>query len=127
MPLLGLSCMFSLGIFWLCVFSFYNMPVFLCFILFFFCQQLPHTNPEFNNCSFKFTKSSNAYMLVYVRESDKDKIICDVDEKDIAEHVRVRCLIHWCYTFLGLSYICYLSMVILKILSPLLCDNPLLF
>lgn len=28
-------------------------------------------------------------MLVYIRESDKDKIICDVDEKDIAEHLRV--------------------------------------
>ncbi|KAG2310103.1 hypothetical protein Bca52824_021660 [Brassica carinata] len=33
---------------------------------------------------------SNAYMLVYIRESDKDKIICNVDEKDIAEHLRVR-------------------------------------
>lgn len=28
-------------------------------------------------------------MLVYIRESDKDKIICNVDEKDIAEHLRV--------------------------------------
>jgi len=28
-------------------------------------------------------------MLVYIRESDKEKIICDVDEKDIAEHLRV--------------------------------------
>lgn len=33
-------------------------------------------------------------MLVYVRESDKDKIICNVDEKDIAEHLRVRRLNH---------------------------------
>ncbi|XP_047177146.1 ubiquitin C-terminal hydrolase 13-like isoform X2 [Vigna umbellata] len=53
-------------------------------------EELPHTNPGFNNSSFKFTKYSNAYMLVYVRESDKDKIICDVDELDIAEHVRMR-------------------------------------
>ena len=30
-------------------------------------------------------------MLVYIRESDKDKIICNVDEKDIAEHLRVSC------------------------------------
>lgn len=29
-------------------------------------------------------------MLVYIREIDKEKIICNVDEKDIAEHLRVR-------------------------------------
>ncbi|KAL5712099.1 ubiquitinyl hydrolase 1 [Ranunculus cassubicifolius] len=40
--------------------------------------------------SFKFTKCSSAYMLVYIRDSDKDKIICDVDEKDIAEDLRTR-------------------------------------
>ncbi|KAE8700230.1 Ubiquitin carboxyl-terminal hydrolase 12 [Hibiscus syriacus] len=51
---------------------------------------LPQTNPGFNNTPFKFTKYSNAYMLVYIRESDKDKIICNVDEKDIAEHLRER-------------------------------------
>lgn len=28
-------------------------------------------------------------MLVYIREIDKEKIICNVDEKDIAEHLRV--------------------------------------
>jgi hypothetical protein len=28
-------------------------------------------------------------MLVYIRESDKEKIMCNVDEKDIAEHLRV--------------------------------------
>lgn len=28
-------------------------------------------------------------MLVYIRETDKDKIICQVNEKDIAEHLRV--------------------------------------
>ncbi|KAF2296236.1 hypothetical protein GH714_036979 [Hevea brasiliensis] len=45
---------------------------------------------RFNNSPFKFTKYSNAYMLVYIRESDKEKIICNVDEKDIAEHLRIR-------------------------------------
>ncbi|AES71609.2 putative ubiquitinyl hydrolase 1 [Medicago truncatula] len=53
-------------------------------------EELPQTNPGFNNPPFKFTKYSNAYMLVYIRESDKDKIICNVDEKDIAEHLRER-------------------------------------
>ncbi|CAA6667135.1 unnamed protein product [Spirodela intermedia] len=53
-------------------------------------EELPQANPGFNNTPFKFTKYSNAYMLVYIRESDKEKIICNVDEKDIAEHLRVR-------------------------------------
>nr|KJB16495.1 hypothetical protein B456_002G232700 [Gossypium raimondii] len=53
-------------------------------------EELPQTNPGFNNTPFKFTKYSNAYMLVYIRESDKDKIICNVDEKDIAEHLKIR-------------------------------------
>jgi ubiquitin carboxyl-terminal hydrolase 7 len=53
-------------------------------------EELPQTNPGFNNAPFKFTKYSNAYMLVYIRESDKEKIICDVDEKEIAEHLRIR-------------------------------------
>ncbi|KAL9242538.1 hypothetical protein vseg_016528 [Gypsophila vaccaria] len=53
-------------------------------------EELPQTNPGFNNTPFKFTKYSNAYMLVYIRESDKDKVVCDVDEKDIAEHLRTR-------------------------------------
>lgn len=57
--------------------------------VFLFSYQLPQTNPGFNNAPFKFTKYSNAYMLVYIRESDKDNIICNVDEKDIAEHLRV--------------------------------------
>ncbi|KAG6527112.1 hypothetical protein ZIOFF_009205 [Zingiber officinale] len=52
-------------------------------------EELPQTNPGLNNTTFKFTKYSNAYMLVYIRESDKEKIMCDVDEKDIAEHLRV--------------------------------------
>ncbi|XP_047157668.1 ubiquitin C-terminal hydrolase 13-like isoform X2 [Vigna umbellata] len=53
-------------------------------------EELPHINPGFNNSPFKFTKYSNAYMLVYIRDSDKDKIICNVDEKDIAQHLRAR-------------------------------------
>ncbi|KAL1549232.1 CSN-associated deubiquitinating enzyme Ubp12 [Salvia divinorum] len=53
-------------------------------------EEFPQTNPGYNNTPFKFTKCSNAYMLVYIRVSDKDKIICDVDEKDIAEHLRIR-------------------------------------
>jgi ubiquitin carboxyl-terminal hydrolase 7 len=28
-------------------------------------------------------------MLVYIRESDKEKIICDLDEEDISEHLKV--------------------------------------
>ncbi|CAI9094723.1 OLC1v1030510C1 [Oldenlandia corymbosa var. corymbosa] len=48
----------------------------------------PVTNESFNNNSpIVFTRSSNAYMLVYIRESDKDNVNCDVDEKDIAEHL----------------------------------------
>ncbi|TVU24932.1 hypothetical protein EJB05_27399, partial [Eragrostis curvula] len=53
-------------------------------------EELPQINPGFNNAPFKFTKYSNAYMLVYIRESDKEKIMCTVDEKDIAEHLRIR-------------------------------------
>eukprot|EP00252_Welwitschia_mirabilis_P016662 TRINITY_DN3688_c0_g2_i2.p1 TRINITY_DN3688_c0_g2~~TRINITY_DN3688_c0_g2_i2.p1 ORF type:complete len:1108 (+),score=261.03 TRINITY_DN3688_c0_g2_i2:336-3659(+) len=53
-------------------------------------EELPPANPGYNNSPFKFTKYSNAYMLVYIRESDKDKIMCNVDEKDIAEHLRIR-------------------------------------
>ncbi|CAL5354125.1 unnamed protein product [Camellia sinensis] len=53
-------------------------------------EELPQTKPGLNNAPFKFTKYSNAYMLVYIRESDKEKIICNVDEKDIAEHLRER-------------------------------------
>lgn len=70
-------------------------PSFLGFIYQFlyltlFHFQLPQMNPGFNNTPFKFTKYSNAYMLVYIRESDKDKIMCNADEKDIEEHLRVR-------------------------------------
>ncbi|CAK9866222.1 unnamed protein product [Sphagnum jensenii] len=53
-------------------------------------EEFPQTNPGFNNTPFKFTKYSNAYMLVYIRWADKDKVICNVDEKDIAEHLQIR-------------------------------------
>lgn len=32
-------------------------------------------------------------MLVYIRDTDKDKVICNVDEKDIAQHLQVLVLI----------------------------------
>ena len=53
-------------------------------------EELLQTNPGFNNSPFKFTKYSNDYMLVYLRESDKDKIICNVNKEDIVEHSRER-------------------------------------
>ncbi|WOL07935.1 ubiquitin carboxyl-terminal hydrolase 13 [Canna indica] len=52
-------------------------------------EELLQINPGLNNAPFKFTKYSNAYMLVYIRESDKEKVMCDVDEKDIVEHLRI--------------------------------------
>jgi len=33
---------------------------------------------------------SNAYMLVYIRDSDRDHILCDVTKDDIAQHLRER-------------------------------------
>ena len=59
------------------------------YVALFWIKQFPQINPGFNNAPFKFMKHSNAYMLVYIRESDKEKIMCTVDEKDIAEHSRV--------------------------------------
>nr|CAB3478443.1 unnamed protein product [Digitaria exilis] len=53
-------------------------------------EELPNTNPGLNTTPIRFTKHSNAYMLVYIRESDKEKIVCDLDEKDISEHLKVR-------------------------------------
>lgn len=38
----------------------------------------------------RLTKFSNAYMLVYVRESEWNNIMCEVRETDISEHVRAR-------------------------------------
>ncbi|KAK4777741.1 hypothetical protein SAY87_017928 [Trapa incisa] len=42
---------------------------------------------DFNGFPVEGAYHSNAYMLVYVRESDKDRIICNVDDTDIAEHL----------------------------------------
>ncbi|ONM37531.1 Ubiquitin carboxyl-terminal hydrolase 13 [Zea mays] len=53
-------------------------------------EELPHTNPGLDTAPLRFTKHSNAYMLVYIRESDKDNIICDLDDEDISEHLKVR-------------------------------------
>ena len=43
-------------------------------------------------------KAQNAYMLVYVRETEWDEIMCAVSEEDVALHlrerVRVRVLMH---------------------------------
>lgn len=61
------------------------MPVDILCVFF----QLPQQNPAYNQTPFKFTKYSNAYMLVYIRDTDKDKVICNVDEKDIAQHLQV--------------------------------------
>jgi hypothetical protein len=65
-------------------FSLFGPGTYVCVL-----YQLPPQNPGFNPTPFKFTKYSNAYMLVYIRDSDKDKVICPVDEKDIAEHLQV--------------------------------------
>ncbi|CAA0824349.1 Ubiquitin carboxyl-terminal hydrolase 13 [Striga hermonthica] len=53
-------------------------------------EHMIQTNQGINATPFKFTKHSNAYMLMYIRDSDKDKVMCHVDEKDIAEHLRER-------------------------------------
>lgn len=51
----------------------------------------PPPAPGYNNApTFKFTKYSNAYMLVYIRVSDWDRIVCDVTKEDIADHLRKR-------------------------------------
>lgn len=61
--------------------------------------QLPHTNPGLNTTPLRFTKHSNAYMLVYIRESDREKIICDLDDQDISEHLKVT-LVYLVFHFL---------------------------
>lgn len=38
----------------------------------------------------RVSRFSNAYMLVYVRESEWDSVMCEVSEEDISEHVRAR-------------------------------------
>lgn len=53
-------------------------------------EELPRPDLSFDIRPIKFTRFSNAYMLVYVRESDKDKIMCAVGEKEIPDHLRLR-------------------------------------
>lgn len=51
----------------------------------------PPPAPGYGNApTFKFTKYSNAYMLVYIRVSDWERIMCDVTKDDIADHLRKR-------------------------------------
>jgi len=38
--------------------------------------------------SYNFVKFSNAYMLVYVRNDDKEDIMCKINDSDIADHLR---------------------------------------
>lgn len=67
------------------------------YMIYAFCvivHQLPQASPGLKNYPFRITKHSNAYMLLYIRESEKDKLISAVNDKDIAEHLRVRCLIN---------------------------------
>ncbi|XP_042505975.1 ubiquitin C-terminal hydrolase 12-like [Macadamia integrifolia] len=45
-------------------------------------------NLGFNNSPYNLTNYSNAYMLVYIRESDEEDILCSVNEDDLAEHLR---------------------------------------
>lgn len=40
--------------------------------------------------NFRLTKHANAYMLVYVRESEWATVMCEVTEQDISDHVRAR-------------------------------------
>eukprot|EP00898_Chlorokybus_atmophyticus_P001501 jgi/Chlat1/2351/Chrsp17S02617 len=53
-------------------------------------EEVPPAQPGLNAPAYKWTKYSNAYMLVYIRDSDKDKVICPVTDKDIAEHLQIR-------------------------------------
>mmetsp|Transcript_35695 Transcript_35695/g.79387 ORF Transcript_35695/g.79387 Transcript_35695/m.79387 type:complete len:1131 (+) Transcript_35695:131-3523(+) len=47
-------------------------------------------NTGYNNAPVRYTKYSNAYMLVYIRVSDWDRIVCNVTKDDIAPHLRDR-------------------------------------
>ncbi|PSC73213.1 ubiquitin carboxyl-terminal hydrolase 12 [Micractinium conductrix] len=40
--------------------------------------------------NFRLARNANAYMLVYVRESEWDSVMCRVDKQDISAHVRAR-------------------------------------
>jgi hypothetical protein len=40
--------------------------------------------------TFRLARHANAYMLVYVRESEWDAVMCQVSEEDISAHVQAR-------------------------------------
>ena len=58
-------------------------------LILFFVPQLPAPSSSSNPFPFRYPVGGNAYMLVYIRECDKGKLMCDFSQKDIAEHVRV--------------------------------------
>ncbi|KAL2230851.1 UNVERIFIED_CONTAM: Ubiquitin carboxyl-terminal hydrolase 12, partial [Sesamum indicum] len=45
------------------------------------------TNPD--NAPLKFTRQSNAYFLVHIRKSDKDKMLCDTEDRGISQRLKV--------------------------------------
>ena len=53
-------------------------------------DETPPPAPGFTAPTLKLTKYSNAYMLVYVRQSSWKDIMLEVKESDIADHVRSR-------------------------------------
>lgn len=53
-------------------------------------DETPPPAPGFTAPTLKLTKYSNAYMLVYIRESSWKDIMLEVSQEDIAEHVRSR-------------------------------------
>ena len=53
-------------------------------------DETPPPAPGFTAPTLKLTKYSNAYMLVYVRQSSWKDIMLEVKENDIADHVRSR-------------------------------------
>jgi hypothetical protein len=66
----------------------------------------------------RMSRVSNAYMLVYVREGDRDMIRATVSDDDIAEHIRYKheqekvrarytgwvCVLVWCIELYGLAF-----------------------
>ncbi|KAM0019512.1 putative ubiquitinyl hydrolase 1 [Helianthus debilis subsp. tardiflorus] len=54
-------------------------------------KKLHKANLGVNSTPSDYTKNSNACMLVYIRESEKARILCKVNEMDMAEHLRVAC------------------------------------
>lgn len=73
-------------------------------------DESPHPPPGFTSPTLKLTKYSNAYMLVYVRESSWKDIMLEVSQDDIAEHVRSRLKV--CYPRL----LCLCCVMLLQLL-----------